>query len=221
MWTQPEGGPGPGRPERPAGEPRRGQQLRGSALQERRGPRTRASGVKMEDWAGSGHWGHRQGRGRRGVTVGERRACTGSLRGASEGGPGPEFLAVGVTLAFRGWNRDPKGSSLERVLGTHCRRVLCVTLGGRRGERQGWSVVRGGRRPGLTQVGSGEDTAAGGGVHGGPGTSFAERSSCPRRGTDRTGGGGKGQAPSAQEESRPWPGASLHTLSRGLRGVRS
>ena len=82
-------------------------------------------------------------------------------------------------------------------------------------------MVRGGRRPGLTQVGSGEDMAAGGGPHGGPGTSLAERSSCPCGGMDRTGGGGKGQAPSAEEESRPWPGASPHTLSRGLPGVRS
>lgn len=54
-------------------------------------------------------------------------------------------------------------------------------------------MVRG-RQPGLTWVGS------------------------VRGGTGRTGGGGKGQAPSAQEESRPWPARLCTPCPGGYEG---
>lgn len=153
---------------------------------------------------GSGRRGHRQDPGRHGVAAGKRRACTASWREASERGLGPESLAVSVTLAFRGWNWDPEGRSLERVLGTNCQRTLCVTV--RRENRREMRLVSAQRQTaGADVVGSGEDTAAGGGAHRGLGTSLAEQPSCPRGGMGRTGGGGKGQASSAQEDSRLWP----------------
>lgn len=116
---------------------------------------------------------------------------------ASERGPGPELLAVGVTPAFRGWNWDPEGSSLKRVLATNCRRMLCVTV--RREKRRVTSLVSGQRRQAA-----GADAGGVRGRHGSrrrgaqrPWASLAEWSSCPQGGTDRTGGGGKGPAPSA------------------------
>ena len=194
-WTQPGGGPGPGHPEHPAGEPRQGLHPRGSAPRERRGPRTGRIGVKVEGQAGVAAGGTGRTRG----AVGPQRGNAGlalRLGGRQARGPGPESLAVGVTLAFRGWNWDSEGRSLERVLATNCQRMRCVTV--RRENRRETRLVSGQRQTAGADVG---------GV-------------CPRRhGQDRRWREGTGSFCTGGDSAVAR--ASLHTLSRGLRGVRS
>ena len=97
-------------------------------------------GVKAEGQAGVAA----RGTGRTRGAVGPQRGNTGlalHLGGRQARGPGPESLAVGVTLAFQGWNWDPEGHLLERVLATNCQRTSCVTV--RRENRRETRLVTG------------------------------------------------------------------------------
>lgn len=167
---------------------------------------------------GSGRRGHRQDLGRHGVAAGKRRACTASWREASERGLGPESLAVSVTLAFRGWNWDPEGRSLERVLGTNCQRTLCVTV--RRENRHEMRLVSAQRQT------AGADVGGVWGRHGSRRRGASRARDQPRRaallsprrhGQDRRRWEGTGFFCTRGQSAVAH--ASLHTLSRGLRGV--
>lgn len=87
--------------------------------------------------------------------------------------------------------------------------------------RQAWSVVRGGRRPGLMRVGSGEDTAAGGGVHSGPGPASQSGPPVPKEGRTGQGAAGRDRLLLHKRSVGCGPERLCTLCPGGLRGARA